>query len=226
MNISIIGSGSIGGTLAGQLAAHGHPVTIANSRGPASLTQLASRTGATAAETTDAIARAQVLIMSVPMGALPGLSPIVGKHLPYDAVIVDTTNYVPGFRDERIPAIDDGLTESLWVARQLGRPVVNALNTVGAASLAAGGRPHGDPLRIAAPVSGTDAAAKAVVTGLLDELGFDGFDAGDLDNSWRQEPGTPVYTTDLPLDRSREAVDAAVRSDTDLWRKRMIAKRP
>ncbi|ROQ59672.1 hypothetical protein EDD93_7073 [Streptomyces sp. 840.1] len=226
MDISIIGSGSIGGTLARQLAARGHSVTIANSRGPASLAQLASRTGTTAAETADAMARAQVLILSVPMGALPGLGPMVGSHLPDDAVVVDTSNYVPEFRDERIPAIDGGLTESLWVARQLGRPLLKALNTVGAASLAAGGRSHGDPARIAVPVSGTDAAAKEVVTVLLDELGFDGFDAGDLETSWRQEPGTPVYTTDLPLDRAREAVAAAVRSDTDLWRKRMAQRRP
>lgn len=223
MDISIIGSGSIGGTLARQLAHRGHTVTIANSRGPASLAQLADETGATAAETTEAITRARVLIISVPMGALPELGRTIDKHLPADAIIVDTSNYVPGLRDEHIAAIDEGLTESLWVEQQLRRPIIKAFNTIGAASLASGGRTHGDPRRIAAPVSGADATAKQTVIAVLDELGFDGFDAGDLGHSWRQEPGTAVYTTDLPLDQARKAVDAAVHSDTAAWRERMAA---
>jgi hypothetical protein len=225
MDISIIGSGSIGGTLARHLARRGHTVTIANSRGPASLAQLADQTGATAAETSEAISGARVLILSVPTGALPGLGSIIEKHLPADAVVVDTSNYVPELRDEHIAAIDDGLPEGLWVAQQLNRPIIKALNTVGAASLASGGRSHGDSRRIAAPVSGADAAAKRTVIALLDEIGFDGFDTGDLDNSWRQEPGTPIYTTDLPLDQARKAIDEAERGDTAAWRERITAKR-
>lgn len=77
----------------------------------------------------------------------------------------------------------------------------------------------------AAPVSGDDATAKQTVIALLDELGFDGFDAGDLEQSWRQQPGTPVYTADLPLDQARPALDAAVREDTTAWRERMAAMR-
>lgn len=45
----------------------------------------------------------------------------------------------------------------------------------------------------ALPVAGDDDAAKAVVLQLVDELGFHGVDAGSLDESWRQQPGTPVY---------------------------------
>ncbi|SEG82587.1 hypothetical protein SAMN05216223_113168 [Actinacidiphila yanglinensis] len=221
MDISIIGSGSIGGTLAEQLARRGHTVTLANSRGPASLAQLADRTGATAAETAEAVSRAQILIVSVPAGALPGLARTIEKHLPAGAVVIDTSNYVPELRDRPIAAIDDGLPEGRWVAQQLNRPIIKALNTVGAASLASGGRPHGDSQRIAAPVSGADAAAKRTVIALLDEIGFDGFDAGDLDGSWRQEPGTPVYTTDLPLDQARKAIDEAARADTAAWREQM-----
>ncbi|MGW3291478.1 NADPH-dependent F420 reductase [Streptomyces sp. NPDC001002] len=223
MDIAIIGSGSIGGTLARQLARRGHTVTVANSRGPASLAQLADETGATAAETTEAITRARVLIISVPIGALPELGRTIDKHLPADAIIVDTSNYVPGLRDEHIAAIDEGLAESLWVEQQLRRPIIKAFNTIGAASLASGGRTHGDSQRIAAPVSGADATAKQTVIALLDELGFDGFDAGDLDRSWRQEPGTAVFTTDLPLQQAHKAVDAAVHSDTAAWRERMAA---
>jgi len=223
MDISIIGSGRVGGTLALQLAQRGHTVTIANSRGPASLAQLADETGATAAETAEAIARARLLIVSVPTGALPGLSRTIEHRTPANAIIVDTSNYAPGLRDEHIAAIDEGLVESLWVQQQLQRPIIKAFNTIGAASLASGGRAHQDSQRIAAPVSGADAAAKQTVIALLDELGFDGFDAGDLAHSWRQEPGTPVYGTDLPLDQARKALDAAVRGDTSAWRERMAA---
>src|SRR5688572_3262564 len=55
----------------------------------------------------------------------------------------------------------------------------------------------------ALPVSGDDEAAKAVVLKLIDEVGFDGVDAGGLDESWRQQPGTPAYCTDLSADGVR-----------------------
>lgn len=226
MDISVIGTGSIGGTLARILARGGHTVAIANSRGPASLVHLAREIGATAAETSEVVARASVVIISVPMGALSILGPVLDKHLPTNAVIVDTNNYVPGYRDENIAAIDEGLVESLWVQQRVNRPVIKAFNTIGATSLASKGLPPRDPRRVAAPVSGNEPAAKRTVVELLDELGFDGFDAGNLAGSWRQEPGTPVFTTDLPLAQAREAIGAATRADVAAWRKRMGEARP
>jgi 8-hydroxy-5-deazaflavin:NADPH oxidoreductase len=68
------------------------------------------------------------------------------------------------------------------------------------------GRPKGSPDRIALPVAGDDPVAKATVMHLVDELGFDPVDAGGLDESWRQQPGTPVYTTD----QNAEGVTAAL----------------
>jgi hypothetical protein len=82
-----------------------------------------------------------------------------------------------------------------------------------------GARPVGAPDRIAAPVAGNDTLAKEIVIGLLDHLGFDGFDAGSLDDSWRQQPGTPVYTADLPLAAARTALDDARPEQTIDWRK-------
>lgn len=81
----------------------------------------------------------------------------------------------------------------MWVADHLGRPVVKAFNGIYAADLLDGGRPAGDPARRALPVAGDDLAAKQLVIALLDDLGFDGVDAGPLAESWRQQPGTPVY---------------------------------
>jgi 8-hydroxy-5-deazaflavin:NADPH oxidoreductase len=74
------------------------------------------------------------------------------------------------------------------------------------------------PGRIALPVAGDDAAAKAVVLKLVDELGFDGVDAGGLDESWRQQPGSPVYTKDLDADGVRRALSEAGKDRTPAWR--------
>jgi 8-hydroxy-5-deazaflavin:NADPH oxidoreductase len=49
------------------------------------------------------------------------------------------------------------------------------------------------------------------VLGLIDELGFDPVDGGSLDESWRQEPGTPVYGTDRDATGVRDGLAAAVR---------------
>ena len=79
------------------------------------------------------------------------------------------------------------------------------------------GEPAGTPGRIALPVAGDDAAAKAVVLRLVDELGFDGVDAGGLDKSWRQQPGTPVYTADLDAEGVRRALSEARSERTPEW---------
>jgi predicted dinucleotide-binding enzyme len=133
-------------------------------------------------------------------------------------VVVDTGNYYPRQRDGRIDAIEEGMPESRWVEQQLGRPVVKAFNSIYARHLLELGRPPRTPGRIALPVAGDDGAAKAIVLGLVDELGFDGVDAGGLDDSWRQQPGTPVYTKDFDADGVRRALSAASTDRAPEWR--------
>jgi 8-hydroxy-5-deazaflavin:NADPH oxidoreductase len=206
MDIGIIGSGNIGSTLARHLTALGHQVAIANSRGPASLSTVAAETGATAA-TVEQVARAQdVVIIAIPEAAVPQLPrDILAKT---SAVIVDTGNYYPA-RDGRIAEIDGGLTDSEWVARVLGVPVVKAFNNIVVDSLATRGAPAGTPGRICLSVAGDDPPAKELVLGLIDTLGFDGIDAGTLADSWRQHPGTPAYCRDLDMDRLKAALTQA-----------------
>jgi 8-hydroxy-5-deazaflavin:NADPH oxidoreductase len=213
MRIGIIGAGSIGATLARKLTALGHDVMIANSRGPETLAQLAADSGATPVALRDVAIGTEVVILAVPVGALPTLT---GVHLP--DTVVDAGNYVPGYRDAPIPALDQGLVESRWTERVLGHPVVKAFNTISAESLR---RPRRATEAIAAPVAGDDAATKAVVMTLLDNLGFDAFDAGGLDDSWRQQPGTPVHTADLSLAAARAALGEARPEQTRAWRRRM-----
>jgi predicted dinucleotide-binding enzyme len=208
MKIGIIGAGHIGGTLTRRFVELGHDVSVANSRGPETLADLAAETGAKAVAVTDAARDKDVVIVTIPEKSVPDLPDDLFDGARSDTVVVDTGNYYPR-RDGRIDAIEDGTPESKWVSEQLGRPVVKAFNNIVARHLLEGGRPAGDPHRIALPVAGDDAAAKQVVMRLVDELGFDAVDAGTLDDSWKQQPGTPVYAADLDAAGVRRALAEA-----------------
>ena len=67
-------------------------------------------------------------------------------------------------------------------------------------------------------MAGDDARAKSVVLNLINELGFDGVDAGGLDESWRQQPGTPVYAADFDAEGVRRALASASRERKPEWR--------
>ncbi len=218
MKIGIIGAGHIGGALTRRFTALGHEVSVANSRGPETLTDLAAETGARAVPVTEAARGAELVVVTIPEKNVPALPPTVFDGAAAGVVVVDTGNYYPQQRDGRIDAIEAGTTESRWVARQLGQPVVKAFNNIYAQHLLERGQPAGTPGRIALPVAGDDAAAKAVVLRLLDELGFDGVDAGGLDESWQQQPGTPVYGTDLDAVGVRHALSEARQERTPEWR--------
>jgi 8-hydroxy-5-deazaflavin:NADPH oxidoreductase len=208
MKIGIIGAGHIGGTLTRRLAALGHEVYVANSRGPETLSDLARETGAKAVTAKEAARAGEVVVLTIPEARVRGLPKDLFSGVPSDVVVViDTGNYYPRQRDGRISEIEAGMPESRWVEQQLGRPVIKAFNNIYAQHLMDLGRREGSPGRIALPVAGDDPAAKATVMHLIDELGFDAVDAGGLDESWRQQPGTPVYTTD----HDAEGVAAALR---------------
>jgi 8-hydroxy-5-deazaflavin:NADPH oxidoreductase len=214
MRIGIIGAGNIGGTLARRLAALGHDVSIANSRGPASLAAFAKETGARAVSVEQAARSGDVVIISIPEKNIARLPANLFDGVSDDVVVVDTGNYYPQQRDGRIEAIENGSTESRWVAERIGRPVVKAFNNIYANHLRDRGRPKGAKDRIALPVAGDDKRAKDIVIDLLDQLGFDGVDAGTLEESWKQEPGTPVYGTDFDAAGVKRALAEAKQERT------------
>jgi 8-hydroxy-5-deazaflavin:NADPH oxidoreductase len=218
MKIGIIGAGQIGGTLTRRLSKLGHHVFVANSRGPESLAELAAETGATAVPVREAVKDVDLVVVTIPEKNIPSLPAGLFSGVDARVVVVDTGNYYPRQRDGRIEAIEAGLPESRWVEQQLGRPVVKAFNNIYARHLLDLGRPAGTAGRIALPVAGDDAGAKAVVLRLIDDLGFDGVDAGGLDESWRQQPGTPVYTKDFDADGVRRALSEARQTRTSEWR--------
>ncbi len=208
MKIGIIGAGNIGGNLTRRLTAIGHEVAVANSRASETLADLAAETGASNVALGSVAAGADLVIVTIPERAIPLLPAGLFDGLGADAPIVDTGNYYPG-RDGRIAEIEDGMTESRWVSRQLGRPVVKVFNTVYAHNLLDRPQAAGTPGRMAIPLAGDHDAAKGVVSRLVDEMGFDPVDAGTIDESWRQQPGSPVYAADLDADGVRAALATA-----------------
>jgi predicted dinucleotide-binding enzyme len=208
MNIGIIGSAEMGSCLASKFIKLGHTVSIANSRGPASLQQLADELGAKAATVEEVTKNKEVIIVSIPQKNIPDLPKKLFEHLPDNVVVVETGNYYPTLRDGAIPALVESGIDSLWVQDQLGIPVVKAFNSILATSIRDLGKPKGEKDRVAIAVSGDNTKAKEVVFKLVDELGFDPFDIGTIAQSWKQQPGSSIYCRDIHLRELQKRADA------------------
>lgn len=132
--------------------------------------------------------------------------------------MIETNNYYPQQRDGRIAAIEDGLTKSQWVAEQIGAPVFKVFNGIWWKRLLEGGTPNGTPNRIALPVAGENGTGRRLVHDIVDQLGFDPVDAGPIEESWRQQPGTPVDASDFDAKNVRRALAEATPERTAEWR--------
>jgi predicted dinucleotide-binding enzyme len=218
MKIGIIGAGQIGGNLTRRLTALGHEVRVANSRGPETLGDLAEETGATAVAASEAARGAELVVVTVPLKRVPDLPSDLFAGAAEGFAVIDTGNYYPQQRDGRIDSIEEGLTESRWTEQHIGHPVVKAFNGTYAQDILDRPLPAGDPERIALPVAGDDAAAKQLVRDLIDELGFDTVDAGGIDESWRQQPDTPVYGLRGGVAEVEKALAAAPKERPEAFR--------
>jgi 8-hydroxy-5-deazaflavin:NADPH oxidoreductase len=196
MRIGVIGAGRIGSTLARHLVRVGHEVVISNSRGPETLAGLVEEIGGAlrAVTVAEAAAFGPVVVVSIPYGRYRELP--AGRLR--DKVVVDTCNYYPE-RDGHDPGLDDGTTTSSERMRAYtDSNLVKAFNTLFWETLRDRARPKGDPERLAVPVSCSDEEGKAVVSGLIRDIGFDPVDAGYLGPGGRKhQPGTRVYTAEL-----------------------------
>ena len=210
MRIGIIGTGNIGATAARLLAGAGHEVALGTRRDPADLAELVAKLGpgASAGPQAEAAAAPDAVLVAVPLHAI--------DDLPADAfataVVIDANNYYPG-RDGRIAELDDGTTTSseLLAARLPGIPVVKAFNTMQSGTLAGQGMPD-SPMedRLAIPLAGDDASAKATVAGLIEAIGFAPVDSGGLaDGGRRQQPGAPVYGVEVGPQEAQKLIAQA-----------------
>lgn len=218
MDIGIIGAGHIGGSLTRRLAGLGHVVRVSNSRAPETLADLAAETGAIAVWAREAATDADLVIISIPQKNVIDLAPGIVAGAKPGAPIIETNNYYPRERDGLIAAIETGTPESVWVSEQVGVPVVKVFNGIFWKHLLEGGLPPGSAGRIALPVAGGDAARKQTVFDLVNELGFDPVDGGTLAESWRQQPGAPVYGADLDAEGAIRALSAASPERPDAFR--------
>lgn len=208
----------MGRAFARRLRERGHAITIANSRGPQTLRELAEQLGVAAGSVFDAVRDADVVFLAIPTKAVPTLPPELFTATAERAVVIDVGNYHPELRDGRIDELERGLPDSQWVARQIRHPVVKAFNTILAQSLLETAAPSGVRGRVALPVSGDTAEEKTCVARLVEELGFDAIDAGDLQSSWRQQTGTPAYCKDLCAADLERALASAERSRISEYR--------
>ena len=205
MRIGIIGSGNIGATAAQLFARAGHDVAISNSRGPETLQELVDNIGPNVRAVTleEAAEFGEVVLEAIPFGRYKELpvEPLAGK------VVVDTANYYPQ-RDGEIDL--GGLTSSEEIARYLGPDVrlVKALNTTYYETLASEGNPEASlEERLVLFVAGDDEEAKAVVSRLIEEIGFAPVDTGSLgEGGSKQQPGSAVYNEPMMPSRAREAL--------------------
>lgn len=231
MRIGVIGAGLIGGAVARLTRSAGHEVMIANSRGPETLGELADQIGAKAVSSREAAGASDLVVISIPFAAVASLPADLFAATPARAAIVDTGNYYPRTRDGHIRDIDAGMLDSEWVSRRIGRPVVKAFNMIKAHSLANRGSARGTPGRIAVAVAGDDVEQRRRVATLIDQIGFDPVDAGDLAESWRFQVGTIGYCHDydaLTLGAALAATDrsriAAYRQDGDNFGSELVKR--
>ncbi|MFF7656951.1 NADPH-dependent F420 reductase, partial [Streptomyces sp. NPDC007983] len=163
--------------------------------------------GGRAVTAAEAVVDVDAVILSIPFDRIPQVAPLIA-NVPADTVVIDTSNYIP-HRDNGIAAIEAGQAESVWAAQQLGRPIVKAWNSIGAESFAHRNKPAGSADRIALPVAADSPRERDLTMALVEDTGFDAFDAGPLAQSWRQQPGTPAYCTDLTRQELSDALAAA-----------------
>ncbi|HTE65668.1 MAG TPA: NADPH-dependent F420 reductase [Candidatus Binatia bacterium] len=190
--IGLIGAGHIGSQIARLGVSHGFAVVISNSRGPETLATLVAELGpsARAATAADAANAGDLVVVTVPLKSYREVpvAPLAGK------IVIDTNNYYPQ-RDGHIPELDNESTSTseLLQAHLPTSRVVKAFNHIYAAQITTDGQPAGSKNRRALVIAGDDPGAKARVTDLLDQFGFDTVDAGPLKEGWRIQRDTPGY---------------------------------
>jgi predicted dinucleotide-binding enzyme len=208
--VGLIGAGQIGSQIARMAVRHGYDVVISNSRGPETLAELVAELGprARAATPAQAASAGDIVVVTVPLKhyrQVP-VSPLAGK------IVIDTNNYYPQ-RDGQIPELDNEstTTSELLQAHLPSSRVVKAFNHIYASQITTDGRPAGANDRRALAIAGDDAHAKATVTRMLDEFGFDTVDIGPLSESWRIQRDTPGYGPRRTAAQLRQDLAAAQR---------------
>jgi len=220
MKFGIIGAGTIGSIISKKLVKNGHDVKVADARGIEHLE--GKELAGTPVLIEDVMTNIEVLIISLPLTALPSIRNII-EQVGEEVIVVDTSNYYPS-RDQKIAEIENGMVESDWVSNQLGKPIIKAFNNLLAHTLENEGTPEGTSGRIAMAIAGNDVSQKQIIMDVVNQLGFDTVDSGSLSDSWRQQPGTPAYCTELTKEELTKALEKANKEKAPFLRDKVIEK--
>jgi hypothetical protein len=206
MNIGIIGSGRIGGTVGTLWARAGHTVMF-SSRHPEQLAELAraAGNGAQVGTIREAATFGPVILLSVPW---TGVEDALLEAGPLDSkILIDTTNQWTPAGLEHLP---NDLTASEFNARRArGARLVKAYNTL-TAGFQAESAGRAGPTRVVMPYAGEDAEAKRIVADLINDSGFEPFDLGGWDMArYIEPPRRPgaFYGEELHLDTARALLE-------------------
>ncbi|OKP97982.1 NADPH-dependent F420 reductase [Paenibacillus sp. P46E] len=218
MRFGIIGAGPIGSSISRKLFMNGHDVKIADARGIERLEE--KKLTGTPVTVIEVIKNIDVLIISIPFHALPSIRNVIDE-VGEEVVVVDTSNYYPQMSG-KIEEVENGMIESIWVSNQLNRSIIKAFNNLLAYTLEHEGTPEGNSGRIAIAIAGNDLQQKQKIMNIANELGFDTVDSGSLNDSWRQQPGTPAYCTELTKEELTDALKKANKEKAPLLRDKAI----
>jgi predicted dinucleotide-binding enzyme len=220
MKIGIVGTGSIGSLLAEKLSQAGHQIKVTNTRAMPELEKIAASLGASAATIQDVVKDVDAIIFSMPFNAYKDLPKDLLKEVPQDVVVMDTSNYYP-FRDGETAELEQ-MSESEYISGILNRPLVKVFNNILEYTLKHHGKTAGAEGRVAISIAGDNQEHKKVVAQLVDLTGFDTVDAGSLAESWRQQPGTPAYCTELNELELKQALADAKKGKAPAIRDRIM----
>ena len=204
MKVAVIGAGHIGGSVARLLALAGHEVTVSFSRDRAALESLAAQIGASASDPADAVKNSEVVVLSVPWGAIGQALEQAGSL--QGKIVVDTTNqFGPG------PKPSEGQTAAAFnAARMSGARYTKSFNTLTAGFQArtAGREPD---QRVVQWLCGDDAEAKRIVAVLIEDAGYQPVDLGGVDDCQVMEAprrAGAVYGEEYRLEDAIEVLGA------------------
>jgi predicted dinucleotide-binding enzyme len=205
MRIGIIGAGHVGSTLAGLFVHAGHDVAIANAHGPATLRDLQTELGphGHAVTTEEAAFYGDAVVLAVPFGHYRDI-PTGGLD---GKTVIDAGNYYAE-RDGHIAVLDDQVTTSSELVQQYFSltHVVKAFNAMRWDHLRDFGHEGGANHLYGIPVAGDDPVAKTDIFNLIEQVGYEPVDAGDLGDGRKFQPGTDVYDADLWADDLRDLI--------------------
>jgi predicted dinucleotide-binding enzyme len=204
--IGILGAGKVGTVLGRLLIAAGYRVLIAGSGSPAKISLIVEvlAPGAVATTADDLAAHADIVILALPLGKYRSISP----DLFAGTLVLDAMNYwweIDGIRDD----LNDPRVSTSEIVQQYlpTSRVVKAFNHMGYHDLDEGSRADGAPDRKAIGIAGDNDEDLAMVSAIIDAIGFDPVVVGDLHASISLQPESLLFGANLSAAAVRDAAD-------------------